>query len=259
LSEALVIPVEPLPPEYVEAAPDAVPLAGECAGCGRPIEQLEVLGLRAPQRCTGCDRPNDVTATALRMQREMRKAAARRVVPPLYRELAATRRDEYPRAAWSEIAAWCPRDAECPVRGHGLLITGPTGTWKSTMAAHKLAQVHVDTGWSIGWLSAPEYETVLRDGWSGDKDAARAARRLRSAAKSARLLVLDDLGKEGATEAIEREIFALLDYRQARMKPTFITLNADPASFRARLSADRRDPLMRRIAGVNRHVDTELT
>lgn len=251
--------IERLPLEYVEAAPDAEPLVGECADCSHPIEQIEVLGLRAPQRCTGCDRPNDVTVTALRLEREMRKARARRVVPPLYRELAATRRDEYPRAVWSEISAWCPLETESPVRGHGLLISGPTGTWKSTMAAHKLAQVHVDTGWPIGWLSAPEFEVALRDGWSGDKDAARAATRMRGAAKSARLLVLDDLGKEGSTEAIEREIFALLDYRLARLKPTFITLNADPESFRARISAERRDPLMRRIAGVNRHLDTELT
>jgi DNA replication protein DnaC len=60
-------------------------------------------------------------------------------------------------------------------------------------------------------------------------------------------LILDDFGKNKFSERVEAEIFDLVEYRTSHELPLFITTNETPDTLKARMSADRGEPLLRRL------------
>jgi DNA replication protein DnaC len=63
----------------------------------------------------------------------------------------------------------------------------------------------------------------------------------------AEILLLDDVFKTKMTEAAEHAVFAIIGDRTERGLPMIITTNDTDQSLRHRLSADRAEPMMRRI------------
>ena len=55
------------------------------------------------------------------------------------------------------------------------------------------------------------------------------------ACKSARLLVLDDLGKQSSSDYASEQIFSLIDYRYSNLLPTIVTSNYKPSALAQRL------------------------
>jgi DNA replication protein DnaC len=194
-------------------------------------------------------------AAARESEKERRKMNARRIIPELYQELWRAHRQDYPASAWADIKRWEPGADDAGIaKGWGLIVSGITGKFKSTMVCHHVTNIHIRTGYSIAYLSVPEFESVQKLAWQGTDDEKIAARLQLKAARNARILILDDLGKESATDQIEREIHSLISKRIECLRPTIITLNADAEAYSARLSPERAAPLMRRITDYNRHI-----
>jgi DNA replication protein DnaC len=232
---------------------------GRCKECGAPVDQWEIFGVIYPLNCEQHESGaiSSAVEAAREAAKERRRETARRVIPELYQALCREHHDRYPAEAWASIRRWEP-GTDGIARGWGLLVAGETGTFKSTMVCHHVTNIHIRFGYSIAFLSVPEFETVQRLAHFGTEDEKLAARIQLKQARSARILILDDLGKESATEQVEREIHSLISLRLDRLRPTIVTLNASPEAYRARLSPERAAPLMRRLTDYNRaiHVTT---
>jgi DNA replication protein DnaC len=254
-------PFKPLSVVAPEAPDDDSPPApnrrGKCETCGVAIDQWDIMGVVYPRHCEAHENSamSASVAKAKEAERERRRMNARRVIPDLYQELCRAHCADYPAAAWADIKRWEPAADDAGIaKGWGLIVSGETGKFKSTMVCHHVTNIHIRTGYSIAFLSVPEFETVQRLAWSGTDDEKIAARLQLKAARSARILILDDLGKESATDQIEREIHSLISKRLDGLRPTIITLNASAEGYAARLSPERAAPLMRRLTDYNRHI-----
>jgi DNA replication protein DnaC len=237
---------------------DALPAPnrrGQCKTCGIAVDQWEMFGVVYPLHCDQHESSalSASVEAAREAEKERRRVTAKRVIPELYQALCREHHDHYPAEAWASIRRWEP-GTEGIARGWGLIVAGETGLFKSTMVCHHVTNIHIRTGYSIAFLSVPEFETVQRLAHFGTEDEKLAARMQLKQARSARILILDDLGKESATEQIEREIHSLISLRLDRLRPTIITLNASPEAYQARLSPERAKALMRRLTDYNRAV-----
>lgn len=118
--------------------------------------------------------------------------------------------------------------------GKGLYLFGDVGTGKTTMACAVMA------GWlKLGHRGALYVSSV---DLAADLMPTSKTRETRlSQAKEARLLVLDDLGKEPPTPWILAELFAIVDARWAQgTAHTIVTSQLAPSELGARL-AERGD------------------
>lgn len=257
-TEATFQPLRVVAPEATDDdSPPAPNRRGKCETCGVPVDQWEIMGVVYPRHCAEHENSamSALVAKAKEAETERRKIHAKRIIPDLYQELWRAFRKDYPAAAWADIKRWEPgADDSGIAKGWGLIVSGETGKFKSTMVCHHVTNLHIRTGYSIAYLSVPEFETVQRLAWSGTDDEKIAARLQLKAARSARILILDDLGKESATDQIEREIHSLISKRLDGLRPTIITLNASAEGYAARLSPERAAPLMRRLTDYNRHI-----
>ena len=68
-----------------------------------------------------------------------------------------------------------------------------------------------------------------------------------SAAKRTEILFLDDIGKEKYTERVESEFYDLIETRTSNLRPTLWTTNASASQLSAMMSADRGEPVLRRL------------
>lgn len=140
-------------------------------------------------------------------------------------------------------------------RGRGLLLCGPYGSGKSSIAAIILREV-VAHGCDGYWLEAFE----LADGWRGKTTSKERDRRFVESRRS-HLLVVDDLGMEDDRDAT-RESYARLLVRQAlryrleREGATIITTNLTVENLE-RMHGDKLIALLKRhitpvlIEGMN--------
>lgn len=108
-----------------------------------------------------------------------------------------------------------------------LLLGGVVGTGKST-AAGVLAYEYARRGFRIAWLRASEAARTL----FGEEADRRFA-----LWRTAKLLVIDDLGTEMVTPAWQQSIDELLDYRWQHSLRTIITTNIKPETFKENYGA----------------------
>lgn len=228
---------------------------GTCQVCSVEIDQWEAFGMVYP-RCCDVHLQSSYSESVLAAQdaqKERRRVKMREVIPDLYQELAKRFYREYPADAWQSISRWEPAE-ESLDRVWGLLVTGETGGFKSTMVCHHVSSVALRTGYGVAFLSIPEFETVQKLAWSGTDDEKIKARKQLQTARSARILILDDLGKESNSSVIECELNSLIKRRVERLLPTIVTMNASADAYEARLSAERAKPFMRLLTDYNRHI-----
>ena len=101
-----------------------------------------------------------------------------------------------------------------------LLLSGPPGRGKSGLAKSAVYALQ-EQGVQVVWLPVAGYMTLCK--W--DMDEKKMETNIRQIAKRVEVLVLDDLGVEGATEYTIRELIELLEYRHENGLRTFITSN----------------------------------
>lgn len=143
-----------------------------------------------------------------------------------------------------------------------LVLTGPNGCGKTHLAA-AIAN-YVVASRSVIFLRVIDLLDNLRQAF--DPHATVSFTDRFEAAKSASLLVLDDLGAENATAWANERLFALLDARYVSALGTVITTNLPIASLPPRLADRLRDTRTCQVLVVNapsmrpkRHMYASLT
>ena len=153
------------------------------------------------------------------VERAPRVALAEAGVPPRY---LSAKLDDFP-----EAIRPFPSEA-------GLYISGPSGTGKTHMAtavfrellASAVCLARSDDMYgtvSAAWLSVPELLMELR-GTFGD-NAAKTEGQILAKYSRVRLLLLDDLGAEKASDWTGQSVYALLSKRLNYLQPTIVTSN----------------------------------
>ena len=114
--------------------------------------------------------------------------------------------------------------------GNGLLLRGPVGTMKTTLAVAVL-QCWLHRGGSARFLTMPSLvdnifaaKAVSQDKW----------RQFEKQLQQAPLIVLDDLGAEGASDWLLTKVDAIIAERYNRRRATVITTNLASAAMRSR-------------------------
>lgn len=131
----------------------------------------------------------------------------------------------------------------------GVFLHGPAGTFKTSIAAAVLAS-HIRGGATGRYVLVPDLFADILASYRDDDVISRAT--LVDRCVSAPCLVLDDLGKEKASEHAAGVLFEILDgrYREARKGSWLIvTSNYDLDALCDRFpTREMADPIRRRIA-----------
>lgn len=135
---------------------------------------------------------------------------------------------------WQKILEWT-------FGRRGLLIRGQTGRCK-TRATWRLLRRQFNERRSIIALTSAQFDRQCRDA-GGTFTLSEWFDRL----AAVDVLFLDDLGKAKWTEGTEAQMFDLIDERTREGRPILATTNDSGESLAARLSTDRREPLIRRL------------
>lgn len=214
-----------------------------CQHCGdtfsytpRLIGEREVFPQRVCTPCIARSQGEELAEREAWLQRR-RDAEWAAICPPLYRETDLSR---LPGTFRTAIDGWTysPR---------GLGLVGPAGKGK-TRAAFALLDRMCRGGIVCEAISATRFGHLSAEQFSDNKDhRARASSRLNSLQHTG-LLLFDDLGKCKMTERCEVEFFDLLEHRTSHQLPTLWTANARGDQLLALLSADRGEPILRRLS-----------
>nr|DAG48747.1 MAG TPA: Replicative helicase [Caudoviricetes sp.] len=129
----------------------------------------------------------------------------------------------------------------------GLMLVGPYGCGKTHLAAsivHRCAEF----GIAGVFVVVPELLARIRTSYrTGDGKAEAVI----DTAKSAKLLILDDLGAEKASEWVKEQLYMLVNYRYEHMLPTVVTTNCSGAELEQELGRRTLSRLVEMTKPVN--------
>ncbi len=127
---------------------------------------------------------------------------------------------------------------------HGLLLTGPVGVGKSTLAAAAVNARIESTGRAAYWLTAPEMFAALGSGFeSPSRDRALTT------LQSGRALMLDDIDKGRPTAYGAEMVYLAVDQRVVRQAPLLVTTNLDLDGLRDRWPEEYGEAIVSRLIG----------
>lgn len=155
------------------------------------------------------------------------------VARPMSREVAAlpalyvgrTFDDYSPRTDAQRQALDVMRGLAAGTHRHAALL-GKPGVGKTHLAAAAATAWAQRTGIRAEWVNVPELLVDLRAEYGTDDYEARAL--VRTLRKSKGLVVLDDLGREKATDWTSEMVYTLVNARYEAMLPTCATTNLTP-------------------------------
>lgn len=203
-----------------------------CPHCGAALEPLgAALAGRvawvsaAPCPCEGA---------ASEREAEARRRAALAAKEEAARREKALSRAGIPRRYWAAEADR-PEFAEYIASfagngGAGLYIHGGVGAGK-THAASAMARLFAEAGYDVAFTTAKGMLERVKATFDEGGTEAAVARYAKCD-----VLVLDDLGKEDATEWSVGTVFSVLDARYEDMRPTIVTSNYAPGALADRLA-----------------------
>lgn len=187
-----------------------------CDYCGTHLERL-TLPYQGREICFGW-RDCDCPAARQNRARTKLQAARRETETKINRYRARLERAGIPpryHEATHPLAANLAGQLE---GGRGLYLYGPNGTGKTTLAA-AITRLRLDSRpLMVGSIS------LLLD-LQSTFGQARAEAEVIAKYSTVPLLIVDDLGKEQATEWAASRLYAIMDARYGRLLPTIITSN----------------------------------
>jgi len=217
----------------------------ECAGCGVGIEYepLVIFGneVFAPTFCDKCSEANERQSQKERDMAEIeRRRGLWRVICP----------EEYQDTRWERVIAKSPGFAQTVEQYKIGMLTpyfiGTAGTCKTRAAFEILRRQHF-AGGSVFAVSSRRFAWAASRSFDNDLQVRGQARENIEKCRNAKLLLLDDLGKEKLTDTVEGELYDLLEHRTSTRRPTIWTANSDGQGLAAKLSEDRREAILRRL------------
>jgi DNA replication protein DnaC len=122
-----------------------------------------------------------------------------------------------------------------------LVFTGLPGTGKTHLAA-AIANVLLARGEGVCLVTVPDLLDYLRTAFA--PDSRFRYERLFDAVRTARVLILDDLGSQSGTPWAQEKLFQLFNYRYNAKSPTVVTSNLLIDDHDARLRSRMLDPTL---------------
>lgn len=111
----------------------------------------------------------------------------------------------------------------------GLVLKGGFGTGKTGILVGLLSEIaqqwarDPENTHRLRFLTCPDLMGFLRDGFDHDRKDSYAERLYQL--RTVRLLAIDDLGAERATDWVREQLFEIINHRYEHRLPTFITTN----------------------------------
>lgn len=222
---------------------------GPCVDCRAPAERERMTGFGSeyfndfPLRCTRCDAAKSAQWDAEAAEREaeqLRHAKQHRLsVAEIPAMLADIDMDALDHGGCADAIAAARYWA---VKGGGLLLTGPFGVGKTTIAAGAL-RLTLEKRFGR-WMSAPLMMARLGSGL----DSAERARTIATLTGTS-ALVLDDLDKTRPTEYGAEQIFLVVDGAVTSGRPLLVTTNLGLGQLAAKWPAPFGEAIASRLAG----------
>jgi DNA replication protein DnaC len=229
-------------------------IAVMCAGCGAPGERELVdhggpfgeFVNSLPWHCPPCAERLEAEEAAAEQREQDRQAHVRldtrsSIPQALRRDLSSL--EVTPRNAQALDAARAWSLGELP----GLLLTGPVGTGKTSIAAAAAWERNLRYG--VVWTSVPVMLAKALAAFD-DEDRAEAMRAITGVGS----LVLDDLDKVKPSEWAATQLFAAIDSRYAQGAPLLVTTNLTLDQLADKLGVDFGDAIASRLAEYCRTV-----
>ena len=209
-----------------------------CKSCGFRFDApdpVPVLGVVFKiSTCPSCRQASIESASAheLATKRLLAERAWNNICPPIYQDTDPARLDA---KLLAQVMAW-------QYGAKGLLLSGPSEKGKTRamfllvkrLVIEELRDVLVFHGNEFAHQCAREFGNQTGEEW-----AARVSK--------AQVVFFDDLGKFKLTERVEAELFGIVEMRSAWKRPTLWTTNFKSAELESKMSADRGNPLVRRV------------
>lgn len=154
--------------------------------------------------------------------------------------------DKNTAGAKCEAERFC-EDLQSNPKATGLMLVGPYGCGKTHLAAsivHRCAEY----GIAGVFVVVPELLARIRTSYRTGDGKAEAVIDM---AKSAKLLILDDLGAEKASEWVKEQLYMLVNYRYEHMLPTVVTTNCSGAELEQELGRRTLSRLVEMTKPVN--------
>jgi DNA replication protein DnaC len=161
-------------------------------------------------------------------------------IPPIFRDATfeRCRRDGVPEHAVAAAERWGAGDLR------GLLLVGPVGVGKSTLAAAAVSARIAGTARAAFWLTAPEMFAALGSGFENP-----TRDRVLTTLQSGRALVVDDVDKGRPTAYGAEQIYLAIDQRIVRQAPLLVTSNLDLEELRDRWPEEYGPAIVSRLVG----------
>jgi len=141
-----------------------------------------------------------------------------------------------PQDAFSIITGW-------PATGKGLGLIGKTGLCKTRLMMILLKRYH-SAGIRVGYVNCARLEDEIGAHFS---IGAQSGHAYVTKLEKLNTLFLDDIGKGKLNDRAEEALYRILEQRRAFKKRTFFSANCVGKELEARMSADRGEPIVRRL------------
>lgn len=132
--------------------------------------------------------------------------------------------------------------------GKGIGIVGPSGKCKTRLLYLLLKELCIDEGWDVYAVRAASFARAASNAFANDEKIRTDAQKILHACRNAQVLLFDDLGKERYTDRVEMELYDMLEDRTSELLPVMWTANTTADGLHSRLSEDRGEPIIRRLA-----------
>lgn len=224
----------------------------KCQDCGITVEQDPpnpehlAMGMRPWTKyvCDSCQQRRCDEAERLKAEqlRSSQNLELCRAIPPLYRQ--NDRSLIHP----TVLASIDTFDLDSP---KGLYLSGPNDHSK-TRGACMLLERFCRHGKTIAMVQSTALVELFFQQFRDDGE--KAVERLKKL-KWADVLLIDDVGKEKATERFETEFFSLLEYRTSHLRKTLYTSNLSLPDLRMTFSKQHGGAIIRRIIQFSKCVE----
>jgi DNA replication protein DnaC len=221
-----------------------------CAKCSMQFEAT-VYGLSGRSLCTRvckeCQRKLDEEEKRQQLEDKRRQENSILIeqIPPLYLKTDRSKMDSKLLKVVDEFDLHS---------GEGLFISGDFGKQK-TRACALLLERYCRADYSIRMIQSTDLARRVAEQFSDKEQTREKAKNNLKSFRRAYALLIDDLGKERATERFETELFSLIEFRTSNLRPTLYTSNLKLVDLLQKFSPENGGGIVRRIAEFSQRLN----